>query len=124
MRPPRANEYRDQWAGTLTKADVDRTVRLGGWVHRRRDHGGLIFIDLRDRTGIVQLVFDPEDAAEPHALAGRLRSEHVMTVEGTVAPRAEANVTPRIATGAIEVRVTAAERLAEAETPPFPVDEE
>jgi len=124
VRPPRPNRYRDQWCGTLAPQDVGREVRLAGWVHRRRDHGGLIFIDLRDRTGIVQLVFDPEDAAEPHALAGRLRSEHVVTVAGTVAARAEANVNPRIATGEVEIRVAAAERLAESDTPPFPVDEE
>jgi hypothetical protein len=65
VRPPRANLYRDAWAGELRSGDVDSTVRVAGWVHRRRDHGGLIFIDLRDRTGIVQLVFHPETAPTP-----------------------------------------------------------
>ena len=83
MRPPRANLYRDAWAGELRAGDVDSTVRVAGWVHRRRDHGGLIFIDLRDRTGIVQLVFHPETAARrPRAgraaapRARRLRGRH------------------------------------------------
>ena len=79
MRPPRANEYRDAWAGELSAARVGEPVRVAGWVHRRRDHGGLIFIDLRDRSGIVQLVFHPETAPEAHALAQRLRPEHVLS---------------------------------------------
>jgi len=124
MRPPRSNPYRDQWAGDLRRADVGREVRVAGWVHRRRDHGGLIFIDLRDRSGLVQVVFDPEDAAEPHALAERLRSEHVVSVRGTVAARAEQNINPKLATGAVEIRAAQAERLAESDTPPFPLDDE
>jgi hypothetical protein len=69
VRPPRPNLYRDAWAGELDAARVGEQVRVAGWVHRRRDHGGLIFIDLRDRSGIVQLVFHPETAPEAHALA-------------------------------------------------------
>ena len=79
MRPPRANQYRDAWAGELDAARVGEQVRVAGWVHRRRDHGGLIFIDLRDRSGIVQLVFHPETAPDAHALAQRLRPEHVVS---------------------------------------------
>ena len=124
MRPPRANLYRDAWVGELRSGDVDSTVRVAGWVHRRRDHGGLIFIDLRDRTGIVQLVFHPETAPDAHALAERLRPEHVVTAAGTIVRREEGNVNPKLETGEIELEVAEAETLAEAETPPFPVDEE
>jgi len=124
MRPPRANGYRDAWAGELDAQRVGETVRVAGWVHRRRDHGGLIFIDLRDRSGIVQLVFHPESAAEAHALAETLRSEHVLSAAGEVVRREAGNVNPRLATGEIELTVAAAERLAESETPPFGVDED
>ncbi len=124
MRPPRANGYRNAWAGELDATRVDETVRVAGWVHRRRDHGGLVFIDLRDRSGIVQLVFHPEDSPEAHALAQRLRSEHVLSATGAVVRREAGNVNPKLPTGEIELSVTAAETLAEAETPPFPVDEE
>jgi aspartyl-tRNA synthetase len=124
VRPPRANLYRDAWAGELRAGDVDSTVRVAGWVHRRRDHGGLIFIDLRDRTGIVQLVFHPETAAHAHALAERLRPEHVVSAAGTIVRREEGNVNPKLETGEIELEVAEAETLAEADTPPFPVDEE
>jgi len=124
VRPPRANLYRDAWAGELRSGDVDSTVRVAGWVHRRRDHGGLIFIDLRDRTGIVQLVFHPETAPDAHALAERLRPEHVVSATGTIVRREEGNVNPKLETGEIELEVAEAEHLAESETPPFPVDEE
>jgi aspartyl-tRNA synthetase len=124
MRPPRPNPYRDAWCGELRAGDVDTTVRVAGWVHRRRDHGGLIFIDLRDRTGLVQLVFHPETAPEAHALAERLRSEHVVSALGRVVRREEGNVNPKLATGEIELEVVEAETLAESPTPPFPVDEE
>jgi len=123
VRPPRANPYRDAWAGELDARRVGETVRVAGWVHRRRDHGGLIFIDLRDRAGIVQLVFHPETAAEAHALAETLRSEHVISVQGEVVRREEGNVNPKLRTGEIEVLVSSAERLAESETPPFPIDD-
>jgi aspartyl-tRNA synthetase len=121
---PRASAYRDTWCGELRAADAGRTVRVSGWVHRRRDHGGLIFIDLRDRTGIVQLVFHPETAAEAHAVAERLRSEHVVSASGQVVRREEGNVNPNLATGEIEIDVASVEQLAEADTPPFPVDED
>jgi aspartyl-tRNA synthetase len=93
-------------------------------VHRRRDHGGLIFIDLRDRSGIVQLVFHPESAPEAHATAHNFRSEDVITASGTVTRRDPENVNPNLATGEVELSVQAAMLLADADTPPFPLDED
>jgi aspartyl-tRNA synthetase len=120
---PRPNDYRDSWCGQLTAERADTQARVSGWVHRRRDHGGLIFIDLRDRSGIVQLVFHPETAAGAHETAHRLRSEDVITAGGTVARRDPANVNPNLATGEIELVVSAVEILADADTPPFPLEE-
>ena len=120
-RPPRPNGYRDTWAGDLRAEAVGRTVRVAGWVHRRRDHGGLIFIDLRDRSGIVQLVVHPGEGFD---IAERLRPEHVLTAAGEVVAREEANVNPNLPTGEIEIHVAQLEQLAHAETPPFPIDEE
>src|SRR6185436_1910259 len=99
MRAPRANVYRDAWAGSLTAERAGETARVAGWVHRRRDHGGLIFIDLRDRSGIVQLVFHPDRAPQAHAAAHALRSEHVLTASGTVVRRDPENVNPALPTG-------------------------
>jgi aspartyl-tRNA synthetase len=123
-RPPRANRYRTAWAGDLRAADVDREVRVAGWVHRRRDHGGLIFVDLRDRTGLLQIVFHPETAPEAHRAAHGLRAEDVITVAGTIARREEGAVNPNLATGEVELKVAELEQLADAETPPFQVDDE
>jgi aspartyl-tRNA synthetase len=121
---PRANVFRDAWATELTAARVGTSARVAGWVNRRRDHGGLIFIDLRDRSGIVQLVFHPESAPEAHRVAHDLRSEDVITVAGRVTARAPENVNPDLETGAIELSVSEIEILADADTPPFPVDED
>jgi aspartyl-tRNA synthetase len=122
--PPRPNAFRDAWAADLTSARTGTQARVAGWVHRRRDHGGLIFIDLRDRSGLVQLVFHPETAAEAHATAHRLRSEDVLTVTGAVVARAPENVNPNLPTGEIEVNVSEIEILADADTPPFPIDDD
>jgi len=122
-RPPRANAYRDHWSGDVGTAQVDEQVRVAGWVHRRRDHGGVVFIDLRDRSGIVQLVFHPEQA-EAHAVAHQLRPEHVLSASGRVLRRDPENVNPNLPTGEIEIAVSQATPLAAAETPPFPVDED
>jgi aspartyl-tRNA synthetase len=99
---------------------VDRTVELVGWVRRRRDLGGLVFVDLRDRTGFVQLVFEDEMVAEGE----RLSSEDVIRVTGVVRPRADGQTNPDLASGEIEVAVTTLEILAEAETPPFVVEDD
>jgi aspartyl-tRNA synthetase len=122
MKPPRANTYRDTWAGLVRAENVDDDVRVAGWVHRRRDHGGLIFIDLRDRTGLLQLVFRPEEQAAAHAAAHSLRSEDVLTARGRVVRREEGTVNPQLPTGEVELVVEEIEQLADAETPPFEVD--
>jgi len=121
--PPAPNRYRDTWAGTPRGEDAGRPLTVAGWVHRRRDHGGLVFIDLRDRSGLLQLVLHPEQA-EAHAAAHRLRAEHVISARGTLAARAPANLNPDLPTGEVELVVDALDVLAEAETPPFPLDEE
>jgi aspartyl-tRNA synthetase len=124
VKPPRPNRYRDHWAGELRAEQIGERPRVAGWVHRRRDHGGLIFIDLRDRTGLLQLVFRPEDAPEAHAAAGRLRSEDVISATGELVERAEGTVNPNLPTGAVELAVSEFELLADAETPPFQIDED
>ena len=99
MKDPRPNELRTVWCGELGPADVGEQVTVAGWVHRRRDHGGLIFIDLRDRSGLLQLVFHPETDPELFALAERLRPEHVVSATGELVRRDEANVNPDMPTG-------------------------
>ena len=123
-QPPRANVYRDAWAGELRPDRCGTEVRLAGWVHRRRDHGGLIFIDLRDRSGLVQLVVHPQASGDAFAVAEDLRPEHVVSAEGEIVKRAEQNVNPNLATGEIEIHVRSLQLLATSETPPFPVDED
>jgi len=98
-------------------------VTLCGWVATRRDHGGVTFIDLRDREGVVQVVFHPEDAAEAHAAAQRLGAEDVVRVLGAVRRRPEGMANPHLATGEIEIAATSLELLSEAETPPFPIED-
>jgi aspartyl-tRNA synthetase len=120
---PRPNGFRDAWCGELTSERAGTPARVAGWVNRRRDHGGLTFIDLRDRSGLVQLVFHPETAPEAHATAHQLRLEDVITAAGTVTRRDPENVNPNLATGEIELAVGDVEILADAETPPFPLEE-
>jgi len=117
-----ANGYRDTWCGQVLGDRVGDEARVCGWVHRRRDHGGLIFIDLRDRTGIVQLVFHPDEAGGAFELGHQLRAEDVLSVGGTVVQRSAETVNPELPTGAVELKVTSAERLADAETPPFQIE--
>ncbi len=121
-RAPRANPYRDSWAGDLSAASAGATARVAGWVNNRRDHGGLIFIDLRDRAGIVQLVFHPENGFELFAAAEKLRSEYVISVTGDVVRREAGNVNPDLATGEIEIQAREMRVLAQSATPPFPID--
>jgi len=109
--------------GELNTQQLDAKVQLCGWVHRRRDHGGVIFIDLRDRSGLVQIVFDP-DYPETFALAESVRSEYVLKIEGKVRHRPEGTVNPNMRTGEIEVLVNHLEVLNESETPPFPIESE
>jgi aspartyl-tRNA synthetase len=118
----RANGYRDAWCGQVLPGRVGQTARLSGWVHRRRDHGGLAFVDLRDRTGLVQLVFDPDESTAAHDLAHRLRSEDVISVAGEVVRRSPETVNPDLPTGEVELRVREATLLADAETPPFEIE--
>jgi aspartyl-tRNA synthetase len=124
VKAPRPNRYRTHWAGQLRAGDVGERLRVAGWVHRRRDHGGLIFIDLRDRTGLLQLVFRPEEAPEAHAAAGRLRAEDVITATGELVPREEGTINPSLPTGEVELAVAELDELADSETPPFQIDED
>lgn len=108
----------------LGLANLDQEITLMGWVLRRRDHGGVIFIDLRDRWGLTQVVFNPEVNAEVHAKAHQLRSEWVIAVRGTVSKRPDSMENPKLATGAIEILVSELRILNTSETPPFPLDED
>ncbi len=110
--------------GELAKKDVGTIVTLMGWVHTRRDHGGLIFIDLRDRGGITQVVFNPETSKEAHELAGSIRSEYVLAVTGKVSPRPGNTVNPKLPTGEIEVLADQLQILNQAKTPPFMIEDE
>jgi aspartyl-tRNA synthetase len=109
--------------GELRAADAGRSVRLCGWVAHQRDHGGVTFVDLRDREGLVQLVFHPEAAPEAHAVAQRFRTESVVAVSGEVRARPEGTVNPHLPTGGIEVAVSEVDILSTAETPPFPIED-
>src|ERR1700675_2271320 len=115
---------RTHTCGGFARAHVNKSVTLSGWVHRRRDHGGLIFIDLRDRFGLTQLVFDPDLNPEMHAAAEKLRSEWVLSIKGKVRHRREGMTNPKLATGEIEIVVDAMEVLSKAKTPPFSVCDE
>ncbi|MCD6350912.1 MAG: aspartate--tRNA ligase [Armatimonadetes bacterium] len=114
---------RTLYCGDVREDHIGQQVVLNGWVHRRRDHGGVIFLDLRDRAGLVQVVFDPSEAAEAHALAEHVRSEYVLAVKGEVARRPEGTENPHLATGAVEVRARELEILNVAQPPPFALDE-
>lgn len=114
-----SNLKRNHYCGTLAKADNENEVVLCGWVAKRRDHGGLIFIDLRDRSGIVQVVVDPDHAGEDFAKAEAIRSEYVIKVHGVVRLRSEETINPNLATGEVEVVAKELEVLNSAKTPPF-----
>ena len=118
----RANHYRDAWCGQVLPDRIGSPARVAGWVHRRRDHGGLVFIDLRDRTGLVQLVFNPDEAGEAFELGHKLRAEDVISAAGEVVRRDPETVNEKLPTGEVEIRVAEAELLSDAETPPFEVE--
>ena len=113
---------RSHYCGDLSTANIDETVTICGWVDRRRDHGGVIFLDMRDREGIVQVVFDP-DTEEHFERADRVRSEYVLKITGRVRARGEGTVNPAMATGEIEILGKELEILNGAATPPFQLDE-
>jgi len=117
-------KVRTNRCGDLNKTHVGQTVVLNGWVQRRRDHGMVIFIDLRDRTGITQAVFNAERNATVHKAAHTLRSECVVSITGQVMARPEESKNPNLSTGEIEVFIDAVEILNESKTPPFPIDDE
>lgn len=116
--------FKSAYNGTLTKNDIGKEVKLAGWVLRRRDHGGVIFVDLRDRTGFAQIVFNPQVNEEAHNKAQDLRSEFVISVEGKVRERSEEMINPKIPTGEIEVMVEKLELLNTSETPPFMLEDD
>lgn len=114
---------RTHHCGTISKELVGQTVTLNGWVNRRRDLGGLIFIDLRDRSGLVQIVCSPETlTADQYRRAEKLRQEFVLSVTGIVQPRPEGQTNPELASGEVEVQVQSLQILAESKTPPFHID--
>jgi aspartyl-tRNA synthetase len=112
------------WCGEPRAADVGRRMVVYGWVDRRRDFGGLTFVDLRDRSGVLQVVFNPATDPEAHRAAQRARSEWVLRVEGELRPRGPENVNPRRDTGEVELHATTCTVLSAARTPPFPVNDE
>ncbi|HEX6867231.1 MAG TPA: aspartate--tRNA ligase, partial [Candidatus Limnocylindrales bacterium] len=118
-----ATPYRTHTCGALRGSDAGSAAGLAGWVHRRRDHGQLIFLDLRDRHGITQVVIDRTDASDAHGTATRVRSEFVIAVRGDVARRIAGTENPKLPTGEIELRATEVRILSEARTPPFYINE-
>jgi len=113
--------YRTHTCGELNAGDVGKHIALAGWVNRRRDHGGLIFLDIRDRYGITQIVCDPERSPEAHQVASELRSEYVVQIEGTVVRRPPETENPNLSTGQIEVAADRIEILNPSRTTPFPI---
>ena len=115
--------FRTHTCGELNTSNIGQQVTLAGWVNRRRDHGGLIFLDIRDRYGITQVICDPERSPEAHRVASELRSEYVVQVTGTVVPRLPGTENPNLATGAIEVAASRIELLSPSRTTPFPISD-
>lgn len=110
--------------GELSKKEVGNEVKICGWVQNRRDHGGLIFVDLRDKWGLTQVVFDPENDKKSHKLAEKVRSEWCLKVSGKVRERGEGLTNPKLKTGEIEIEVMGLEVLNESKTPPFEIEDE
>jgi aspartyl-tRNA synthetase len=118
-----AVEYRTHTCGELNAQNIGQSVTLAGWVHRRRDHGGLIFLDVRDRYGITQVICDPERSPEAHRVASEVRSEYVVQVVGTVVPRLPGTENPKMSTGAIEIAAGEIGVLNPSRTTPFPISD-
>ncbi len=118
-----ATPYRTHTCGALRGSDAGKKARLAGWVHRRRDLGHLIFLDLRDRHGITQVVIDADDAVDAHAIASRVRPEFVVTVAGIVTQRREGTENAKLPTGEVELHTRELTVLSEAKTPPFYINE-
>ncbi len=118
-----ANDRRTHYCGTVRESDIGKEVCVMGWVQKQRDLGNLIFIDLRDRTGIVQLAFDDKSEKEIFDKAFGIRAEYVLAAHGTVRPRGEGAVNPNLPTGAVEIFVTELKILSAAQTPPFEVSD-
>lgn len=114
---------RDRYCGEVRESDIGSTVSLAGWVFRRRDHGGLIFVDLRDRSGLLQVVFNPDVSEEAHELAGSLRGEFVVSVRGEIRKRPEGTENPTLPTGAVELHAEWIKILNESSPLPFPMEE-
>jgi len=117
-------QKRTHYCGQLGSSENGKEIILMGWVHRRRDHGGVIFVDFRDREGLVQIVFNPEHSPDAHREAHKIRSEYVLAVRGTVRLRPEGMINPELKTGTIEVMVEELEILNESQTPPFSLETE
>src|SRR3989441_4308445 len=121
---PLGSLRRTHCCGTLRPAHVGQEAVLCGWVHRRRDHGGVVFVDLRDRTGLAQVVFKPDTAPVAHEKAGELRTEYVIIVRGRVEPRGEEAINPKLPTGEIELIAAEMRLLNTATTPPFAIEDD
>src|SRR4030042_5524913 len=115
---------RPRYGGTLRSEDVGCEVTLNGWVQRRRDHGGVIFVDLRDVTGLVQVVFNPEMSEEAHRVAGQLRAEYVLSCRGVVRPRPQESLNPTLDTGEVEVMAEEITIITTSLTPPFEIQDD
>jgi aspartyl-tRNA synthetase len=114
--------FKTHTCGELRQSHVGQTITLAGWVHRRRDHGGVIFIDLRDREGLTQVVFRPEEHPQVSEAAHGLRGEDVIQITGKVAPRLTGTENAKLATGEIEVIASELTVLNKSDVPPFPLD--
>lgn len=115
---------RTKYCGEINTADIDKEVIINGWLSTRRDHGGIIFLDIRDREGIVQVVFDPEINKELHEKAHKLRNEYVLGIKGKVRKRPEGTENPKIKTGEVEILAEELEVFNESETPPFMIEDD
>src|SRR4030067_912521 len=113
---------RNKGCGEIRVSDIEEYIDLCGWVFRRRDHGGLIFVDLRDRSGVLEIVFSPEKSAKAHELAHELRSEYVVAVTGEIRKRPEGTENPHLPTGMLEIYATYLEVLNEAAPLPFSIE--